>query len=268
MAIMLPSDPIPAARYLSLGDTYFALQHEKGNPLPWVQGHLSSFVSTMDLLGFNYPKDTVANFASWVDQWGETARPEQLKQGFPEAEAIELLRIMKPIVETITKEAEKRLTIVLSTDLLTVRLRDLENKLNDSQKRLLEETARCLECGAYRSGAVMGWNVAYDYIRQWVFDNKLGDFNNALTSNYMKKGQPLYQAIKDYDDFEDGPQEKIVLETCFIANIFGGKIHDELRQHLRTRNTYAHPTDKVPSANTVNGYIEHLVDIITRKPFA
>ena len=143
----------------------------------------------------------------------------------------------------------------------------MKNKLTDQQHELLNETIRCIECGAYRAGAVMGWNVAYDYIRTWLVSNKLAELNTGLA-----KAAPRRKQIAAYSDFYDkrSPDERTIITAMghqASGPIIGGETHDHLVQYLRYRNKYAHASEKAASAAKTNAYIEHLIDIITSPPF-
>ncbi len=174
----------------------------------------------------------------------------------------------------VKAEAEKRQTIALETSEVSQRLRDLplllpgSNVLTDAQQQLMVEAIRCIECGAYRAAAVMGWNLAYDYMRQWVVDNnKLGDLNNGLTRVAHNRKQ-----IVSYEDFfdKDAPSERNMIDAMAHQDsgpLIGGELHDHLKQYLRYRNKYAHASEKPASAFKTNSYIEHLIDIITAAPF-
>jgi len=164
--------------------------------------------------------------------------------------------------------------IRLNNTAVSERLRSLASvvTLNDSQRQLLDETIRCIECDAYRSAIITGWNLTFDFIRQWVFDNRLTDFNDALTNNYVIKrtNTPRFTAILDYRDFweaSDPPGERVVLDCCKDKAIIGGNLHQDLCKHLRQRNNFAHANTKTPTVNQANAYVDELVDIITNPPF-
>lgn len=161
--------------------------------------------------------------------------------------------------------------VELKTTDVSDKLRALPTKLmmTPNQQHLLDESIRCIECEAYRAGAVMGWNLAYDYIRQWVFNNRLADFNGSLIILF-----PRRLPIADYSDWfsKDSPSEREFLDVCShqqMTNgpIIGGELFDHLTQYLRYRNKYAHASETLPSADKTNGYLEHLIDIITNAPF-
>ena len=133
----------------------------------------------------------------------------------------------------------------------------------------MNEVIRCIECGAYRAAAVMGWNLAYDYMRTWILDNnKQSDQNKGLA-----KVCPGKSLITEYGDFfpRDAPSERHIIDAMFHKDagpIIGGKLHDRLLQYLYDRNDYAHATGKAASAAKTNAYVEHLIDIILAVPFA
>jgi hypothetical protein len=178
--------------------------------------------------------------------------------------------VMAPILQSLYAEADEKELTAISRGAVSQQLRNLPDRitLNDTQSRLRDETVLCIEAGAYRAAAVMGWNLAYDVIRQWVFDSRLNAFNDALVTHTTKAGVARYAPIGDYDDFFKGePSEATVIETCFMAQIFKGKIRDNLRQHLRRRNDYAHRSFTQPTAEQANAYLHDLMDIITAPPF-
>lgn len=179
---------------------------------------------------------------------------------------------MAQITNALLHETDDKIVVVLKTGEVTDRLWQLPNKtaLTLIQQHLLEETIRCIEVEAYRSALVMGWSLAYDYVRQWVFDNKLADFNTYLGMMYPKKS-----LVSAYDDFF--ASDRPVSEYEFLdvlrgpqsqPNIVRDKIIDDLVHHLRERNNYAHPQFTAPSANKANAYIEQLLDVICASPFS
>lgn len=219
--------------------------------------------------GFNHAVAVGANLWT-ITRHLETlsAERDSQLQAFNNARQV-LWGCLDGIKRALDEEANQRQLIELKTGDVSKMLRDLPTTLptlTDAQKHLLDETTLCLECEAYRSAAVMGWNLAYDYIRQWVFTDqkRLADFNAELTKN------PKYATISKYEDFYDQkepPGEFRVIECCEQANLFGGKIADEIRHYLRQRNRYAHPNNRMPTMHTTNAYIDTLIQLITAAPF-
>jgi hypothetical protein len=161
--------------------------------------------------------------------------------------------MMAAIRDGLFAKARKLEVIAVKSGAVIQQLRNLpaSRVLNDMQQELLKQTILCLEAGANRAAVVMGWNLAYDVIRQWVFDNHLSPFNVALAKHVdQKSGNPVYKRITHYDDFFSGkPREHTVIDTCFDAQIgIGGKLRDNLQQYLRRRNDYAHRSLTTPTS--------------------
>jgi len=256
-----------------------ALQNAKGVKFGLVTGHLAQLMTTLDHVGLPYPKKNLDTSLNEIQGMSANLYHQAGDGVLPEYTAADLGKTIVVAHEMITGAAENRLTIALDTGGVSAKLRSLPQQLtnlkltnlNPAQTDLHAETTRCLECGVYRSAAVMGWNMAFDYIRQWVFDNHLAAFNTALNANYVNRrsGNPIYDAIADYADFlkSDAPGERIVLDTSNSAGIVTGNVYEDLKAHLRQRNLYAHPSGREPTAIQVNAYLEHLIDIVLAKPF-
>jgi hypothetical protein len=180
--------------------------------------------------------------------------------------------LVRGVNQAISDEAGDVRLLPLDSGGVSERLRSLPAQLALSpiQTTLQVEAVRCLECGAYRAAMVMAWNLAFDYIRQWIFDLHLTVFNNTLTSSYTKRnGKPQYEAVSSYNDFftKSAPAERIILDVANDGNLIGGELYDHLCQYLRYRNNYAHPNFKVITRDQTNAAIEHLIDIIHDRHF-
>lgn len=180
----------------------------------------------------------------------------------------EVRLLLAPIRASLENETKRKLMIELRTSDVTSHLRELPEhlELNNPQKLLLAETCRCVEVGAYRAANVMAWSLAFDYIRQWVFDNQLVQFNQALTTQYQKNHP---DPIVEYEEFltRDNLGEYVVLDAMKGAKIIRGKLFDQLNHYLRERNKYAHPNFAEPTVSKTNSYIQHLIEIILGEPF-
>jgi hypothetical protein len=174
--------------------------------------------------------------------------------------------------KALDKETFERKTIVLDQQGVSSALRELPSKiqLTEVQAGLLEETIVNVECGAFRSAIVMSWNLAFDYIRNWMFNNHLQSFNTHLTKSHVdKNGDPKFALIADEADFErgDAPGEGVVLSSMYGAKIIGGAIYDHLKQYLRIRNDYAHANTRPLTRDQANAYAENLIGLISQRPF-
>jgi hypothetical protein len=193
-------------------------------------------------------------------------------RGFINAAGIAYFNAMMATIRSVLySEAGEKQVMAIRSGAVSQQLRDVPSTvtLNATQRNLLNETILCLEAGAYRAAIVFGWNLAYDFMRQRVFDNHLAPFNQALANLVGRNGNQLYDQITDYEDFFKGtPGERTVIDTYFAAHIIGEKLRDNLRQHLRRRHDYAHSTFAIPSSDQANAYIKDLMDIIMSPPFS
>ncbi len=188
--------------------------------------------------------------------------------------ARELGAMVDAIHRALEHEARARQVIVLDTGGVSKKLRDLPSKisLNDTQRHLLDQTIRCVECSAFRAAAVMGWNVAYDYLRRWMWDDvtRRSAFNNKLLAVTNRAGTILYPAgLAAYEEFytiKPALGERDVLDVMKDAGLLTG-VYEKLAGYLKDRNSFAHANDMVPGMYQTNYYLEQLVDIVTNAPF-
>jgi hypothetical protein len=168
-------------------------------------------------------------------------------------------------------EAHERLLLVVDKSAVTSELRQLDKTLTLTpiQQQLLLETIACLERHALRAALVMSWNMFFEIVRQWIFDKDINCFNRTLEANYRTRaGTPVYDAINNYDEFSGGAiGERVVIDTASDAGFFGARIRDAMRQYLRRRNDFAHPSFKSLSKEQVNAFVKDLIDILTDEPF-
>jgi hypothetical protein len=124
---------------------------------------------------------------------------------------------------------------------------------------LIDQTVRCLECGAFSSAIVMGWNLTYDMFRDWIFSSKrkrLKAFNIALTTG--KYANKKYDPIDIYEDFFV-LGEFIVLEVAYEAKLIKKNLHQALQRGLTGRNHHAHPSGMIATLPIADGYVHDLV---------
>jgi hypothetical protein len=191
-----------------------------------------------------------------------------------ESAARELSAMVSAIVRTLEHESKARQVVVLNTAGVSAKLRQLPSKcvLNDTQRHLLDETIRCVECAAYRAAAVMGWNLVYDCIRRWMWVDatRRAAFNAKLMAVTNRAGANVYPAgLTTYEEFytiRPALGERDVLDVMRDAGLLSG-VYEKLAGYLKDRNTFAHANDLVPGMYQTNYYLEQLVDIITNAPF-
>lgn len=181
------------------------------------------------------------------------------------------------IFAALAEEAGKTLVVKLQRSKISEQLLNLNLPLSDSQRVLHSECVRCLECGAYRSGIVMGWNLIYDYIRTWVAadQDRLLAFDAELAKHISHKGRQQiphrrYKQISTYADFlgNRAPSERTVLDTLKKAQLNQVSLATEdvanhLIKMLNDRNNFAHASRREATISLANHYIEELIHLAT-----
>jgi hypothetical protein len=141
------------------------------------------------------------------------------------------------------------------------RLRGLRSRLTDpAQHTFPEETLDCLTMGANRAAIVMGWNLAFDHLTQWIFHHQLDAYNKELTCQFKDRRKRIYcDPVVDYRDFSL-TTERTVLDVCEKANLFEKNESNVLHEGLNKRNRYAHPSrDTTATPAIAAGHIEELL---------
>jgi hypothetical protein len=167
--------------------------------------------------------------------------------------------------EEALNEAGKDLEIVeLDRSVVSNALRRLLSHARDEHQRtLVDEAIRCLECGAYRSAIVTGWNLALDHFRQWIFSSpkkRLKELNAILTN---KRSKP--PKVEHYEDFFGLPERNLI-EDAYAAKLFKKNTYNFLIGALGTRNGFAHPSRMVATAASAAGYIDSLIKNVITNP--
>lgn len=173
--------------------------------------------------------------------------------------------------QSINSQLEHRKVILVNDDPVIGRLYELRSQSKDaSHKVIITDTIRCLQAGAFRASIVMGWNLTYEHVRQWIYKSKrkrLKQFNGVLTTK-NKSANVKYDPIKDYDDFYL-LGEKFVLCIAYEAGLLTKQYHQILENALTDRNHFAHPSNRKATASTASGYLDNLIaNILTEAHFA
>ena len=264
-----PDDVTDAYAYVIIGFRIRSCLWTSSTECRWVIDNVDKLMKCLDSFSFTYPRNELNGLRQALEQQQTDSGGTSLVE---KALSDKLRSVVECVHDTVRSQAQDRRLVHLQVGAVSQKLQDLAktHPLNVRQTYLFQETSRCLETGAFRSAIVMGWNLLYDMIRQWVFADKtkLGAFNGELAKIQDKSGKPKYIAIADYTDFfdKDAPGEKVVLDVCKDANLIGGNLYDDLRGYLRQRNTYAHATDSQPTVNQANAFLDHLVDVIAKLP--
>ena len=138
------------------------------------------------------------------------------------------------------------------------RLIGLKDRITDKQQKVFfGETLNCLRIDANRAAIVMGWNLAFDHLRNWIFRKHLSQFNAELTRRLEKKNQN-YDPVQNYEDFPHS--EWLCLDVCEKAGLIDGHEKDILFESLKERNRFAHPSQMIATPAIAAGYVDNLLE--------
>ncbi|WP_435010303.1 hypothetical protein P12x_001555 [Tundrisphaera lichenicola] len=182
-------------------------------------------------------------------------------------------RDWRSFIQTVWSEINSRFRsrymLVLDDNPVITSLRILISNLTVEEEKIIAEDAlRCLETGSYRSATVMGWNLVFERLRQWIFTShrkvRLNKFNAILMTHYKNKNN-LHEPIKIYEDFYVH-SERYIIEIAYEAELFPKHKHQILLNALTDRNHFAHPTTRQATSATAAGYVENLIINILNDP--
>lgn len=138
---------------------------------------------------------------------------------------------------------------------------DLIDKLSDgSEKEFLQEASNCYRIEAYRAFIILVWIVAMDHMQEYIFTNKLADFNGAIARSSDKKLKP----IVNYDDFSDLKEVKFI-ELARSANVISNDVRKIMDDKLGVRNSAAHPSGIKISGHKATEYALDLINNVLLK---
>jgi hypothetical protein len=156
-----------------------------------------------------------------------------------------------------------------TTIAISQQMKSLVGKLSDAgEKIFLDEAIKCYHVKAFRAAIVMGWNLAYDHLLNWILADagRLAAFNSKIIAKEgLKKGTGLVMSQRE--DFED-LKESDVLDISSNAGLFASDNTKKiLTIQLTKRNMTAHPSLVVigsPAADeTISSLVENVVLVLT-----
>lgn len=135
-------------------------------------------------------------------------------------------------------------------------LEELVPKIKDSsEKSFLVEAINCYRVESNRATIILIWILAMDHLQNYIFGNKLNDFNAALFKNPDKK----IPKIVSYDNFGDLSESKFI-EVARSAGIISNDTRKILDEKLGIRNSAAHPSSITFSTHKTT---EFILDVVT-----
>lgn len=161
------------------------------------------------------------------------------------------------LAASMRRELDKQLggdpTVVAVAKALT----DLPARLPDlAERTYLSEALSCYKVKAFRAAIVMTWNLAYDHVVRWVFDDaaRLRSFNLGIATKYPKKNLFLVK-VEDLDEMK----ESEVIEVLRVARLIDKNTTQILKDKLNRRNMAAHPSRVAFTQHQADDMITDLV---------
>jgi hypothetical protein len=143
----------------------------------------------------------------------------------------------------------------------SVELRRLEASISTGPKKdFLTETIDCFEAGADRATIVMCWILVLDHLFEYVFCQRLAEFNSALANSPDKR----IKKIISRDDFAELKEKKFI-EVCRAADIITNDVRKILDDKLGTRNSCAHPSGIKIKRSKVIDFVDDLITNVVLK---
>lgn len=137
-------------------------------------------------------------------------------------------------LQAIAKEVNNEPTKISVSSQLT----DLVAKVgNPVEASFLQEAINCHRVKAHRAAIILVWIVAMYHLQNYIFANKLAEFNVALAKNPEKK----MNKITVFDDFSEIGESKQI-ELTKSAGIISSDVRKILDEKLGVRNSAAHPS--------------------------
>jgi hypothetical protein len=192
-------------------------------------------------------QDPPANMHRFLESLAEKRPPDLLKdaRGYRLAQAVR-------------EQHDRTLGRVEAVITIEKMLTDLPGLIADESERVfLTEALTCYRHGAFRAAIVMAWNLAYDHLARWILADapRLANFNAGIAK---KNSQKAHITIAKREDFE-GLTENETVEIAAKLPAFSANVATSLKEKLRRRNTYAHPSLHKATRAQVDDMITDLV---------
>lgn len=161
---------------------------------------------------------------------------------------------------TTFNELEEKLSESRPKQKISTTLRRLVQKIKDEQEaEFLEEAITCYEVDSFRASIIMSWLLIMNHLQNYIFNNKLSEFNTELAKQNLK-----LKKITNIDDFSELKESKFI-ELCRASRIVSNDVRKILDEKLGVRNTYAHPNSIKISESKATSFIEDLIENVLIK---
>ncbi len=194
------SENASAQSYIMLGKVLYQLSYSE--TIHDVCSTGTSLISYLNTLDFPATRALAGTLGSFVESH-RSMDLRELEQKLSEGEREAIRQNVGSMMTSLIHESQGRRLALRRNSGAADQLRAQSSKLSQQYLKLIaEETINCLETSNHRSSIVMGWNLVYEFIRLWIWNDpsRRHEFNKELTSRYKSKSSQ-YEPLKDYEDF-------------------------------------------------------------------
>ena len=140
-------------------------------------------------------------------------------------------------------------------------LSDLLVQVADPQEqKFLEEAINCYRVRAFRATIILVWMLVVHRLEEFVYTEKLPEFNAALAKNPDKR----VKVIGSRDDFADLQESKLI-ELLRASDIITNDVRKILDEKLGVRNSAAHPSALTFDGHKATEFTSDLVNNVLLK---
>lgn len=133
------------------------------------------------------------------------------------------------------------------------------NIQNENIKGYFNELVLNLENNCYRSTIIISWVGAVSILQDYIFNNRLDDFNTC--------GQSMYQKFKEIESLKDftSLKEYDFIEIIGKMGVVDRNVKKILHQCLEDRNISGHPNEAVLGKQTALKIVEELINNVYKR---
>lgn len=188
----------------------------------------------------NVTAKTISEAANKIDLKAHTRLPQYLSENANSKQPSYIkaagggYRLEYGTLQAIAKAVNSEPTKIA----VSAQLTDLVAKVgNPVEVSFLQEAINCHRVKSHRAAIILVWIVAMYHLQNYIFANKLTEFNAALAKNPEKK----MSKVVIFDDFSDIGELKQI-ELARSAGIISNDVRKILDEKLGVRNSAAHPS--------------------------
>ncbi len=153
------------------------------------------------------------------------------------------------------RELAQKASVNLVITHTSTSLRTHADRLSDPlTKSFVIEAIECFEAEQYRAAVVFSWAGAISKLHEYVYSNKLSEFNQEALRRDSR-----WRSVKQQDDL-GRMKERDFLDVCEAIGVIGKSVKLILQNECLTlRNGCGHPNTMSIAENSVAAHIEKLI---------